>query len=101
VKFQKGTSGNPGGRPKDAEVAPDIKAMARLHTVEALERLVHWLRSDNPRVSVQAAQALLDRGHGKAPQQFAIDATLRECRIDSEPLTEAQWLALYGVQTAN
>ena len=34
---------------------------------EAIERLVHWMRSDHPTASVAACNALLDRGHGKVP----------------------------------
>src|SRR5262245_56835406 len=63
--FQKGVSGNPGGRPKESE---DLKALARSYTVEAVERLAYWMRSENPKASVAAAGILLDRAHGKAPQ---------------------------------
>ena len=44
-----------------------ITEAARAHTPEAVERLVHWMRSDHPTASVAACNALLDRGHGKAP----------------------------------
>lgn len=64
-QFKPGQSGNPRGRPKESA---DLKALARQHTKEAVERLVHWLRSDNPKASVTAAQALLDRGYGKPAQ---------------------------------
>lgn len=63
--FRKGQSGNPGGRPKEAE---DVKALARQHTQEAVERLVFWMRSDNAKASVTASSGLLDRGWGKAAQ---------------------------------
>lgn len=63
--WQKGQSGNPGGRPK---IAADIKAEARMHTKEALDRLVHWMRSDDSQASIRAATALLDRGCGKPTQ---------------------------------
>jgi hypothetical protein len=75
--FVKGQpSANPGGRPKEAN---DVKLLAREHTVEAIERLVHWLRSDNAKASVAAAGALLDRAWGKAPQAITGD--------DGGPLT--------------
>jgi hypothetical protein len=64
-KFQPGQSGNPSGRPKSDA---DIKALARTHTQEAINKLVDWMRSDNPKASVAACVALLDRAWGKAPQ---------------------------------
>lgn len=70
MAFKKGQSGNPGGRPKEAAF---IKELAREHTVPAIERLAFWLQSDDGRVSVAAATALLDRGWGKPAQQ--IEAT--------------------------
>jgi hypothetical protein len=42
--------------------------LARKHTAEAVERLTHWMRSDNASASVAAANALLDRGYGKPAQ---------------------------------
>lgn len=65
VQFEKGKSGNPGGRPKeDAEV----KRLAREHTVEAINKLVEHMRSDNAKASVSACNAILDRGYGKPSQ---------------------------------
>ncbi len=63
--FQKGQSGNPGGRPKeDAEV----KALARTAGPEAIEKLLELMRGDDRRTALAAAQALLDRGFGKPAQ---------------------------------
>jgi hypothetical protein len=64
-KFRPGVSGNPFGRPKSDE---DIKALARAHTVEAIDRLLQVLRGDNDRAAVAACSIILDRGWGKAPQ---------------------------------
>lgn len=65
MPFQPGQSGNPGGRPKGAG---EVKATAREYTQESIERLVHWMRSEDARASVPAANALLDRGWGKPAQ---------------------------------
>jgi hypothetical protein len=65
TSFKKGQSGNPRGRPKELA---DLKLIARSHTKEAVERLVHWMRSDDPRASVAAADKLMGRGWGRPPQ---------------------------------
>ena len=72
MAFQKGVSGNPGGRPKENN---EVKAAAREYTIEAIERLAFWLKSDNAKASVAAATSLLDRGWGK-PHQTS-DVTVR------------------------
>lgn len=70
TKWQKGQSGNPGGRPKEVH---EVKELAREHTEDAIRRLVFWMQTDNPKASVSAAQALLDRAWGKAPQAITGD----------------------------
>lgn len=59
--FQKGKSGNPGGRPKAAQSARDA---ARQHMDLAITTLVRACRKG----SVTAAVALLDRGFGRPIQ---------------------------------
>jgi hypothetical protein len=75
AKFEKGRSGNPGGRPKESH---DVKELAQQHGPEAIERLVEWMKSENPKASVSAAQALLDRGFGKAAQPLEHSGTALE-----------------------
>ena len=62
-QFAPGSSGNPGGRPKDeARVAE----LARSYTSEAIDTLVDLMRhGKDERVRGTAAQALLDRGWGR------------------------------------
>jgi len=68
--WKPGQSGNPAGRPKGCE--GEIKALAKKYTQEALERLVEWMRSDNPKASVSACVAVLDRAWGKPAQAVSI-----------------------------
>ena len=82
MAFQKGQSGNPGGRPKeDAEV----KALARAAGPEAIEKLVALMRGDESRTALAAAQALLDRGYGKPSQAVEMSGP------EGEPLV-VSWL---------
>lgn len=82
--FQPGVSGNPGGRPKGYQ---DVRAASREYTQDAIDRLVFWMNSDNPKASVGAAVAILNRGWGM-PQQN-IKTTIRDMRA----MTDAE---LYG-----
>lgn len=82
MAFQKGISGNPGGRPKeDAEV----KALARSCGPEAIQKLVELMRGDDRRTALAAALALLDRGFGKPSQAVEMSGP------DGEPLV-VSWL---------
>ena len=58
----------------------DIRSYARKFTVEALETLARVMRQPKapPAARVMAANALLDRGWGKAAQLVAIDGELRQ-----------------------
>ena len=73
MAFVKGQSGNPGGRPKDAA---QIAELARKHSRAAVLKLVEWMKSDNPKASVAACQALLDRGYGKPPQSMNLSGSV-------------------------
>ena len=71
-QFAPGSSGNPGGRPKDeARVAK----LARSYTLEAIDTLVELMRHGrDDRVRGTAAQALLDRGWGKPKVEVVTEA---------------------------
>ena len=63
-QFVSGHSGNAGGRPKDEH---KVAELARSYTTEAIDTLVNLMRNGrDERVRGTAAQALLDRGWGKA-----------------------------------
>ena len=71
-KFAPSQSGNPGGRPKDEY---RVAELARSYTLEAIDTLVELMRdSKDERVRGTAAQALLDRGWGKAKVEVVTDA---------------------------
>jgi hypothetical protein len=81
-QFISGHSGNAGGRPKDENKVADL---ARSYTTEAIDTLVALMRTGkDERVRGTAAQALLDRGWGKAKVEVVTDekqdyiAALRE-----------------------
>lgn len=69
MPWQKGQSGNPGGRVKGAI---DLPKLARSHTEAAVNALVRALKDH--RTCVPAAVALLDRGYGKPAQTIQGDA---------------------------
>ena len=76
ARFEKGKSGNPGGRPK---VIGEIRDLARAHTTEAIETLVAILLNTKvpPAARVSAANAILDRGWGKPTQDMNVGGGMR------------------------
>jgi hypothetical protein len=71
-QFPPGKSGNPGGRPKDVH---RVAELARSYTAEAIDTLVDLMRhGKDERVRGTAAQALLDRGWGKAKVEVVSNA---------------------------
>jgi hypothetical protein len=71
----------------------------RQHTIEALDVLVQIMLNEEaaPGARIAAANALLDRGYGKAPQ--SIDATLNDKR-DATDWTTAELVA-YIIERRN
>ena len=69
--FEKGKSGNPGGRPK---AAYDVKALAQANTKEAFEVILRIMRDpENPDLALKAANMVIERGYGKPIQQVQGD----------------------------
>ena len=91
--FEKGQSGNPGGRPK---VVAEVKELAREHTAEAIQTLVSIMSDPKsaPAARVSAANALLDRGYGKPPQHITGDVAASYVARLPEPAKSAEeWQA--------
>lgn len=70
MPFDKGKSGNPGGRPRDSEDRLRVRLLAQKHTDDAFDALLRIMRSEDSSDSsvVAAATAVLDRGWGKPSQ---------------------------------
>jgi predicted RNA-binding Zn ribbon-like protein len=70
AKWQKGQSGNPGGRKRGFG---DLRELARTHTVDAIGTLVQVMGDETAPhgARVSAAEALLDRGWGRPVMQIA------------------------------
>ena len=66
-KFAKGNCANPGGRPKLPE---ELKQLCRAKAEEAINVAAELLNDTQQpgTVRLKAAEILLDRGYGKAPQ---------------------------------
>jgi Family of unknown function (DUF5681) len=86
-KFAKGTSGNPGGRPKLPE---ELKAGLQALSDEAVKVLHNSLQSDDERVRILAAVQILDRGYGKPAQTV-------NARFENVDLSAAQLNALQSL----
>src|SRR6476646_7714189 len=67
MPFEKGKSGNPGGRPK---VVGEVQALAREISEEAISALRDIIRDKKapPAARCVAANSILDRGYGRPSQ---------------------------------
>ena len=91
--FQRGQSGNPGGRSK---LPADIREAFKAKAPQALEVLTRCLQSGDDRIAMMAAQAILDRGYGRPTQ--SIDASINDdpvryiVELPKKSATTQEWL---------
>lgn len=101
MPFEKGHSGNPGGRPKESA---EVKELARKHSTEAFNRVLALMRSDQPKVALSAAQEVLNRAWGKAPASLEVSGEIRQPTVIRAPEVETSteaWMAKYAPPVAN
>ncbi len=67
--FAKGTTGNPGGRPKRTEQELDLIAACKAKTPQALDTMVEIMQNGEVEKNrLAAAQAIIERAYGKPVQ---------------------------------
>ena len=74
--FQKGVSGNPGGRPKETDAVKAGKELLRKALPEAVKTVIATMRDPEakPGERFDAAKYIVDKVLGKAAQPIQIDA---------------------------
>lgn len=68
MPFVKGQSGNPKGGSIRGHRSKAVREMAQKHCPKAIKKLAGFLDDEDKAIAVRAADLLLERGYGKAPQ---------------------------------
>lgn len=81
MRFQKGQSGNPGGKPKELK---GVQELARSHAPEAIRTLAGIMKNSKagPAARAMASNSLLDRGYGRPAQFVTGDAARLRSALD-------------------
>ena len=93
AKFQKGTSGNPGGRPK---LPTEMREMFQAKAPEAFEVLTQASTRQRPKGFGFCGQAILDRAYGRPVQSIDVredGPTVRYiAEVPEKCATTEEWL---------
>ena len=83
MTWEKGQSGNPGGRPK--EVA-EVRELARKYTAKAIKTLAGIMLDEKAHETarIAATNSLLDRGHGRPELQHKVSGTVNFAHLLAE-----------------
>lgn len=77
MSFEKGKSGNPGGRPKKSQEQLDFERKCREYaSLFSIERLKKWAQSENAMASMAALKEIHDRGFGKSEAVSYVEANV-------------------------
>lgn len=92
--WKKGDVPNPGGR--NGEYQKTI-SLARKHSVEAMEKLIEKMDSEDERVSIVAAQAVLERAWGKPKDPDPKELQQSGLRLDFSKLSRDEIMLLLKI----